>query len=234
MSKIITFNGSVLKNAVIDIETISTAGNALILSIGMVLFDHKTFVNDPSYYKDNAIGYYWDVDYVEAYKDYDFDISPETIQFWLKAGEENPGIFPGQQAPDEIMPLEEALMSMIYAGTTDIDKVPIQIESYWAHSNFDHNILKYACDQVGIDYFPYRKVRDLRTLELIAKKFGISRRDEEFQSKRLHCAMEDSLAEAAFVSAVLLKLDEVTEPPKKAGTLIKFPENTFGHLGDKV
>lgn len=199
-----------LQSAVIDIEAISTNTNALILSIGLILFDYKTFENNPDYIKENCNTYLWNIDSVAAQRDYNLDISMDTVKFWIDETEKNPGIFPGQ-GDSELLKLDTVLRAMLDAcRPIQRNYMPghdVALNSYWSHSNFDHKILKNSCDKVGLEYFPHRECRDLRTLEFVGNMFGISRKQAKYKPIVLHNALSDAIAEAGFVSDVLRALD---------------------------
>lgn len=186
-----------LKDVVIDIETLSTSNNALIISIGMVCFDYKTYVNDPEYLLKNSKILYYEIDLEDSQKRYDFDIDVKTIKFWIEQVQKKSISFPNVL---ESTSLETALNELLICDS-DL------IESYWAHSNFDHNILNNACRKLDLEYFDYRKCRDLRTLEMIGNKFNINRRNIKYKPLIPHNALYDATAEALYVSDVLRCLD---------------------------
>ncbi|MBI5112894.1 MAG: 3'-5' exoribonuclease [Rhodovulum sp.] len=137
----------------IDIETLSTAPDAAILSVGACFF--APFALDAASILGSA--YYAAVDLRSALADGSIDA--DTLRWWLRQSEEQRA-----EAFGGTMPLRRAIEGLVEFVRR---REPTWV---WAHGpQFDLVILESAMRRLAIEVpWSYRAVRDLRTLEALA------------------------------------------------------------------
>lgn len=180
------------RDIMVDIETLSLAPNATILSIGAIAFDPAT----------------GDMDEVEFYVNcdpmsQDRDVSMDTISWWMEQPEEVQEALASEQ-----IPLNEALVLfsdwLFYQSDNPI---------IWSHS-FDKIVLQDAYAQCGLDLpWHYRDERDLRTLDavydLFFDKLASSNNVDKMFVGTPHIAIDDARNQAertARIAQILLNL----------------------------
>ena len=193
----------------IDIETLSTAKNAVVLSIGAVYVNtikrHGSIIDFPhEFYKVIRIN-----DQLNHGRHIDYD----TLAWWLKRDEKVRNVtFEGMPGAPEAVTLDQALYDL-KAWTLYISKG--EDRNFWAKGvGFDGAIIESAFTGPGkmLDHptFPFRGWQEVRTLERLS---GVSVQD---QNKRdhpylhqvceewKHHALYDARYQGAFVADELM------------------------------
>ena len=170
-------------HAMIDLETLSTNPNAVILTIGAVKFDPYTQMKP---YDD----LYFRVD-VDSQTQMGRHVMQDTLDWW------------GQQ-PKEIS--EEALSDQDRIGLQDmvkaINKWCVGVDVFWCQGPlFDYAILQNIYTQLGHPQpWNYWQIRDSRTLFSLVPK-DTTKRDGH------HNALQDCIYQAKKVQNVYRQLD---------------------------
>ena len=175
-----------MDNIMVDIETLSTASNASILSIGAVYFDAKLKRKGPTYYAN--------VD-TNTCKELGLDIDPETVLWWFKR--------------------DESARNAVMTKPQDIKKVLMEFRAYvrqgganvklWANgSNFDTVILDSAYKAAGLDTpWKFYNVRDVRTI------VDLDNNRVKYEVKRTgtyHNALDDAITQADWMIKAINRL----------------------------
>lgn len=168
-----------MKNIMIDIETLGTASNSVILSIGAVSFNDDELIDE----------FYVDID-IDSCQDAGLKIDGRTLNWWMGQNDKARQVF-----SREGMPLDLALTllndtfnwadTLVWANGTNFD-LPILDSAYRACNKF----VPWA----------YYDARDYRTL-----RYQLS--NETFNSLRVkpaveHNALEDAKAQALTLMAM--------------------------------
>lgn len=174
----------------LDLETLDTTPNAVILSIGIVKFNPKSKgVYDRLLLKPTM------EDQTEIYNR---DISEDTLRWWSEQSQE--AIDAGFCEKDR-MPLKDC-MEVIYHYCWNQDRV-------WSNgASFDIVVLESAFRQTLTDRpnpipWPFYTIRDTRTIYEIA---GVSLKDKKFGTKTTHNALEDAEHQALVLQDAYQKL----------------------------
>lgn len=132
-----------MKDVMIDIETLGTRPDAMIIQIGAVYFDRETGETGP--------GFSANID-SSSFAD-KFSADYATVKWWFEQEEKARSLV--MEHPTDLM---EAISSLYdFLNKPDV--------CLWSHATFDIPILMHAFDVAHIK-FPvhYRKMRDIRTL----------------------------------------------------------------------
>ena len=170
-------------HGMIDLETLSTNPNAVILTVGGVKFDPFTRT-EPSQ------GMYFRVD-VDSQTELGRDVMQDTMDWW------------GRQDP-EVM--EEALGDRdrisLHAMVKTINKWCVGVDVFWCQGPlFDYAILQNFYMQIGQPVpWNYWQIRDSRTL------FSLVPKDNNEKRTGLHNALEDCYFQAKKVQRVYNQL----------------------------
>ena len=143
-------------HAMIDIETLSTSTNAVIVSIGAVPFNFET----EEVYRDSE--FYTNVSAASCMKS-GLDVNASTVVWWMEQPDEvRLPVFGREARPGKTLYSALLHLSEWYAD--------VGADTVWARgSDFDIAILRTAYDAVNLDPpWDFWKVRDLRTLEDLA------------------------------------------------------------------
>ena len=157
----------------IDLETLSTNPNAVILTVGGVKFDPLTQMKP---YEE----IYFRVD-VNSQTELGRDVMQDTVDWWSKQ-------------PKEIS--DEAFSDDNRIGLQDmikkINKFSVGVDVFWCQGPlFDYAILQDIYKQLGHPVpWQYWQIRDSRTL------FSLVPRDVNEKRQGLHNALEDSIFQA--------------------------------------
>ena len=170
-------------HAMIDLETLSTNPNAIILTIGGVKFDPYT-IAEPSQ------GMYFRVD-VDKQTSMGRDVMQDTVDWWSKQPKE---------ISDEAFSDDnrESLDDMI----KKINKFSVGVDVFWCQGPlFDYAILQDIYKQLGYPVpWQYWQIRDSRTL------FSLVPKDPNEKRTGLHNALEDCYFQAKKVQRVYKQL----------------------------
>ena len=171
-------------HTMLDLETLGTGPNALILSIGAVKFNLKNLTLGEQFHVSV------DLDTLRT-DAYGFDIDPGTVKWWM-AAERQPG--------------RDALAA---APKTDL---PSMLEGFalwmgednfvWGNgSSFDNVVLRNAYEKLGMEPpWPYWKDRCYRTVKNLAPDLLIQRLGSH------HSALDDARSQATHMLALFSKL----------------------------
>ena len=162
-----------MNNIMLDLETLSTRHDAMIISIGAVMFD-KDGLGDI---------FYRVID--NTNNPYGFHMDPATVSFWMR--QEYPARLPFFSTSGD--PNIETVLSS-FAGLCDLAGGHHNVKIWGNGATFDNVILSNAYERVGIEHpWSHRGDRCYRTL----KNFSSV---ECPQVGTLHNALDDAKAQA--------------------------------------
>lgn len=176
------------KHIMIDIETLSTAKNAVVLSIGAVHFDPKTGVIIDEFYKELRLS-------DQANRKVDIG----TVQWWMKQVAEHPeraSIFE-QGDINEHCPVRNALILLR-------DFLGDEKKCVWAcDPDFDLDILAtlYADYDLTVPW-KYYEPKSVRTIRMFAEELGLPK----LEVTKTHNALEDCIRQSNEVITVYQRL----------------------------
>lgn len=175
--------------AMIDIEALDEKDSAVIVSVGMVVFDPN---------RTDSIAEYYDVCDILDQPNRTIDIS--TTQWWLRQSQEAQDVFDEEAAP------------LVTVLTTLFDTLALfELDQYWAKSpDFDLNILEHAAEQLGLKVpWNFRQRRDVRTIQDLLPP-GMVRNDIGVK----HNALDDARAQAGVVQTAYALVDQSLQQPE--------------------
>ena len=170
-------------HAMIDLETLSTNPNAVILTVGGVKFDPTTQMKPYS-------EMYFRVD-VDSQTNMGRDVMQDTVNWWSKQPKQ---ISDEAFSDDNRISLDEMIKS--------INKFSVGVDVFWCQGPlFDYAILQDIYKQLGHPVpWQYWQIRDSRTL------FSLVPRDLNEKRQDLHNALEDCRFQAKKVQRVYRQL----------------------------
>tara|TARA_B100000989_G_C19462724_1_gene436944 strand:- start:294 stop:821 length:528 start_codon:yes stop_codon:yes gene_type:complete len=170
-------------HAMIDLETLSTSPNAVILTVGGVKFDPNTQMKSYS-------EMYFRVD-VDSQTKMGRDVMQDTVDWWSKQPKE---ISDEAFSDSNRVSLDEMIKS--------INKFSVGVDVFWCQGPlFDYAILQDIYKQLGHPApWQYWQIRDSRTL------FSLVPRDLNEKRQDLHNALEDCRFQAKKVQKVYRQL----------------------------
>ena len=170
-------------HAMIDLETLSTNPNAVILTVGGVKFDPTTQMKPYS-------EMYFRVD-VDSQTKMGRDVMQDTVNWWSKQPKQ---ISDEAFSDDNRTSLDEMIKS--------INKFSVGVDVFWCQGPlFDYAILQDIYKQLGHPApWQYWQIRDSRTL------FSLVPRDLNEKRQDLHNALEDCKFQAKKVQRVYRQL----------------------------
>lgn len=173
----------VYTDLMIDLETLGTSANSVVLSIGAVLFDIDGGINGPTFYKN--------VDRDLCYK-MGMEIDQGTVDWWSKqsVAARNAFTLPTPVAPAEMLTKFRSFL----AANADCKHLRV-----WSHgSSFDLPIVQTMARRCKINVpWKYWNERDTRTLVMAVEKRGIP--VERVQPEIAHNALSDAIAQARWI-----------------------------------
>ena len=169
-------------HAMIDLETLSTNPNAVILTVGAVKFDPGTQMKP---YEET----YFRVD-VNSQTDIGRHVMQDTVDWWSKQPKE---ISDEAFSDDNRIPLDEMVKK--------INKFSVGVDVFWCQGPlFDYAILQNIYHQLGHPVpWQYWQIRDSRTL------FSLVPKDND-KREGLHNALQDCIFQARKVQKVYRQL----------------------------
>jgi hypothetical protein len=160
-----------MNDLMIDIETLGTQVNSVITQIGAVYFDR----NSAELGKEISLNIQ-----VQDCLNHGLQIDGGALRFWF----EQTKCYESRELPSwfkEPIPLSLALENL----RRFYDKEAL----VWAHATFDFPIIANAYQVLGQGFcFPYRKLRDIRTLTDLA---GVKKDTKKHEDQKSHDALED-------------------------------------------
>ena len=177
-------------HAMIDLETLSTNPDAVILTVGGVKFNPYTSV-EPSQ------GMYFRVD-VDSQTAMGRHVMQDTLDWW---GRQDPEIMEEALGDKDRISLDEMVKTL--------NKWCVGVDVFWCQGPlFDYAILQNIYAQMKIPVpWNYWQIRDSRTL------FSLVPRDPDEKRTGLHNALEDCYFQAKKVQKVYNQL-EIKDPSK--------------------
>jgi len=173
-------NDKEMTHFMIDIETLGTRSNAVILSIGVALFDMKGTVEAVFHRR---------ID-IQSCLDAGLQVDGDTIEWWFKQEDKN------------IKKLVSMNTKRLKDVLEELTRLAMGINSWyvWSHgSNFDLVLLENAYKAVGGKaWWKYSNVRDTRTLFDAA--------NYKYTAKGGHDALEDAMNQAKAVAEAYQQL----------------------------
>lgn len=170
-----------MKDVMLDLETLGTRHDALILQIGACYFDRKT--------GEIGLGFSANVDAGEMTDEFTIDLP--TVKWWFEQSDKARKL-----VTESPMPMVDALIGLSqFLHTPDV--------VIWSHATFDMPILVNAFETTGIKFpVPYRNMRDIRTLMDLAQTTRVSMIREGVH----HNALDDAKYQAKYVAEAMQKL----------------------------
>lgn len=169
-----------MKDVMLDLETLGTSHDALIVQIGACVFDRMTGEIGETFKKTMSAPL--------ASKE-KFSVDYDTVKWWMNQS--------------------DAARASVMNGDTYLPEALIELKSFlwgddtlvWSHATFDMPILQHAFGVFGIKELPYRNMRDLRTLVDLAKYTTRLERGGVH-----HDALDDAKFQAAYAADAFRKL----------------------------
>ena len=178
------------KHIMIDLETLSSNSNAAVIQIGATVFDLTSMGPD---FKATI-----DVEDAMRYG----EVSPSTLKWWMSQSEE---------ARKSSMGGEETLISALQGLNTFIAAQGDVL--FWAHATFDFPVIMNAYNAAKVKAgIPYKKMRDLRTLETFWSDFIVW----EPRGGVHHDALDDAKFQARHAQLMLCEADTALQRRKDA------------------
>ncbi len=170
-----------MRDVMLDLETLGTRYNAQIISIGAVYFDRDT--------GEIGRGFSTNVDMGDMADRFTTDLS--TIAWWFSQSDKARALVTENPAP-----LSEAIAYLQeFLAEPDI--------KLWSHATFDMPILMNAFNVVGAKFpVPFRNMRDLRTLMDLADHHSTLEREGTH-----HHALDDAKFQARYAAEAMQKLN---------------------------
>lgn len=169
-----------MSHLMIDIETLGTRSNAVIMSIGAVQFNLK---GDTKAVLHRGVT-------INSCLNAGLEVDGDTIEWWLRQDKKN---------IEKLLELEKRHLSIVLQELDSID-MHQNGWSVWSHGSvFDIVLLENAYKAVGRKpWWDHRNVRDTRTLFDIA--------EYKYKAKGGHDALEDATNQAIAVQEAYQKL----------------------------
>lgn len=164
----------------LDLETLGTRNDAMIIQVGAVYFDRMTgelgreFATciDPGNYGDK------------------FTVDYDTVKWWFEQSDAARGL---------VLRTPMSLVEAIFGLTHFLEGEDITL---WSHATFDMPILQHAFQTVGMkNPVPFRNMRDLRTLMDLADHHSDAPREGCH-----HNALDDAKYQAKYAAEAFVKL----------------------------
>lgn len=166
----------------IDLETLGTRSNAVILSIGAVRFDLRGNIGSKFHYRLD----------IDSCLQAGLQVDGSTIEWWLKQSKENQN----RLLAVPVKNLNDALIEL----TERFEFIGKEKICVWSHgSNFDIVLLENAYKATDMNvWWKYSNVRDTRTLfDLV---------DYKYVAKGSHDALEDAMNQVKAVQEAYQQL----------------------------
>jgi hypothetical protein len=178
-------------DAMIDIETLSTSPNALVLTIGAIIFNPR---DEPIPLK-NMKTFYKRID-IESCKVLKLDVDKNTLEWWKDQ--------PKESRYEAIENTDREHVKSVLLSLSDFIK---DCNCIWANSpNFDCVILENVYKKLGLEIpWKFWNLRDTRTVYAIANL-----KLRNFSDKNVsHHALEDCYSQIKCLNASLRKLNNI-------------------------
>lgn len=181
-----------MNHIMLDLETLSTAHNAAIVSVGAVLFDPENNRLGKEFYQVVALS--------DDPKDGVTDAS--TVGWWLAQSDEARSVFASKAAK----PLKEVLSNFSFFVE---EHCGTQAQVWGNGATFDNIILSSAYRRHGLKQpWSFRSDRDVRTVVELGRALrNLDAKTVIRQSGTAHNALDDARYQAQYVCAIYAALD---------------------------
>jgi len=172
-----------MDSVMVDIETLATSNDAVILSIGAAAFDMETGdVHSNTFY-------------VNINPNQGRRADDKTLQWWSEQSEAARAAFENPQYPKQALKTALGMFNIWYRDVAPRGDM-------WSHS-FDKGILHHAFDQVGFKSpWHFRGERDIRTLGWLYKQITGRKFPEVEREGEHHNALDDALHQIKYCHAM--------------------------------
>lgn len=179
-----------MNNIMIDLETMGTGQNSLVIAIGAVFFDPDT--------GDLGEEFYTNIDWQSGI-DAGLEINADTVKWWL---EQNSTAIKAILAPGKQI---DTALEYFYLWISANAKSPSYVYPWGNGATFDISLLENAYNKVG-ERLPWKfwNVRDCRTVEYLAKGL-VNKKDISFVGTQ-HNALDDAKYQATYISQMIQAL----------------------------
>lgn len=175
-------------NLMIDLETLGTDSNTVVLSIGAVLFDNQS-IHSSFYSLVNP----------QEQLDKGRSITWSTLQWWLSQGESAKDVFLSTKEP-----VKDTLLDFV----DFIKKARLDVSPWGNGATFDISIMEDLFIKNGISVpWSFKNVRDLRTFKNTCKDLGIHENTPFIGVA--HNAVDDATNQANYVIHMLDKMGQL-------------------------
>lgn len=180
-------------DVMVDIETLSTEPNAVVLSVGAVKFDAKNFVEPTE-------KIHWRLD-INQQVEMGRDVSNDTLTWWAQQDRE---------VREEVFAEEGRILPVDFMK--EFNRYCNGIQDIWCQGpQFDMVILESLYRSFDHHWnWQYYQIRDSRTLMQVVKKVSGMKDPRKGMQQLLHNAAEDSYWQAKAVQIIMDKI-EVTQ-----------------------
>ena len=171
-------------DGMLDIETLATSPNAVVIQVGFVPFDISSGVVGKNKFLINISS--------EDCQKYGLETNPDTIAFWEK---QDRAIWNSTQ--ENPQPLEVALRELAAFIRQNLSSSRRRI---WSHATFDIPVVSNAYNVAGIEIpWNYRETRDIRTLNWLHTSLLEKKEKENAPRENAHNALADCLYQIEYV-----------------------------------
>lgn len=182
-----------IKHIMIDIETLSTAKNAVVLSIGAVLFDPKSGKILDEFYKELRLS---------DQANRKVDVS--TVQWWIGQVAQHPeraSLFLQELYDNKCTARNALLLLRDFIGSHRVADHDLCV---WAcDPDFDLDILATLYAEYGLNVpWKYYEPKSVRTVRMLGKELGLPKLDDT----KTHNALEDCIRQVKEVNRAYMAL----------------------------
>lgn len=185
-----------MNNVMLDIETLGTNKNAVIISLGAVFFNPATGQLGSSFY--------WTITR-ESCEQYGLEVDESTVKWWSEQSEEARAVLTDPYAE------ELPLVLRNFAGWLWENMDDARIVEIWGNgASFDNAIVANAYGRCGLKLpWRYANERDVRTIVALGRQ--LLNIDPKYTVERVgthHHALADAEHQALYVSSIYRALAE--------------------------
>lgn len=180
-----------MQHLMIDIETLGTGINSVVLSIGACYFEPRTGEIGKTFHQHIRMG---------TSTMYGMEMDTETILWWMNQSEDaRKSIINGQKSGSNIV-------NVLIHFRHFVDK---RVKPWSNGATFDISILENSFNKCKVDVpWCFWNIRDVRTIVELGRELDFDPKvDMPFQGTR-HDALADAIHQAEYVSAIWQKLTQ--------------------------
>lgn len=202
-------------HVMVDIETIATSADAVIIQVGAKYFE---FDGENTDFPGIDVDFLMDVAVGDQVKRLKRVIDPHTISWWMDDTKPDARVSVlSRDTSDSLFDVMNALNDYIsraklHSRQTD---APFGV---WANSpTFDLSIIRHAMVQLGIEpCWSYGREYDVRTLRFLNNHLELGVDYDKANGGIAHNALDDSKGQSKFVKSVFRVLNSRSQPPTKS------------------